>query len=71
MITVNNKNIKFSYDDAVNIANKVAIEKFNYSSNKQEDAEIILNEIVRVASQIAASVIWEYHENIIKNLIKT
>ena len=68
---MNNKNIKFSYDDAVNIANKVAIEKFNYSSNKQEDAEIILNEIVRVASQIAASVIWEYHENIIKNLIKT
>jgi len=68
---VNNKNIEFSYDDAVNIANKVAIEKFNYSSNKQEDAEIILNEIVRVASQIAASVIWEYHENIIKNLIKT
>ena len=68
---MNNKNIEFSYDDAVNIANKVAIEKFNYSSNKQEDAEIILNEIVRVASQIAASVIWEYHENIIKNLIKT
>ena len=68
---MNNKNIEFSYDDAINIANKVAIEKFNYSSNKQEDAEIILNEIVRVASQIAASVIWEYHENIIKNLIKT
>ena len=68
---MNNKNIEFSYDDAVNIANKVAIEKFNYSSNKQEDAEIILNEIVSVASQIAASVIWEYHENIIKNLIKT
>jgi len=68
---VNNKNIEFSYDDAINIANKVAIEKFNYSSNKQEDAEIILNEIVRIASQIATSVIWEYHENIIKNLIKT
>ena len=68
---MNNKNIEFSYDDAINIANKVAIEKFNYSSNKQEDAEIILNEIVRIASQIATSVIWEYHENIIKNLIKT
>jgi len=27
VITVNNKNIEFSYDDAVNIANKVAIEK--------------------------------------------
>jgi len=67
---VNSKNIEFSYDDAINIASKVAIEKFNYSFNKQEDAEIILNEIVRVASQIAASVIWEYHENIIKNLIK-
>ena len=24
---MNNKNIEFSYDDAVNIANKVAIEK--------------------------------------------
>ena len=67
---MNSKNIEFSYDDAINIASKVAIEKFNYSFNKQEDAEIILNEIVRVASQIAASVIWEYHENIIKNLIK-